>query len=85
MLTLEPIRVNQALHKEKWVKAMIEELPGIDKHKVWSLMNLPLRKKIIDMKWIFKLKGDEANPQYIDCGKRLYIDGRIGLRNSNKN
>lgn len=45
--------------REKWQKAVNEELKAIQDNKTWSLTQLPSGRKTIDNKWIFKIKRDE--------------------------
>ncbi|PNX99967.1 retrotransposon-related protein [Trifolium pratense] len=52
----EPIDFKMALKSKVWKKAMEEELKSIEKNKTWKLVNLPDKKKKIDVKWVFKLK-----------------------------
>ncbi|MCI95960.1 retrotransposon protein putative Ty1-copia subclass, partial [Trifolium medium] len=35
---------------------MEEELQSIEKNQTWKLVNLPDKKKKIDVKWVFKVK-----------------------------
>ena len=52
----EPVNHQEALGQELWRKAMMEELQTIEKNQTWFLTELPVNKKPIDVKWIFKLK-----------------------------
>jgi hypothetical protein len=56
MAESEPINVDTALRSEKWRCAMIEELDSIESNQTWELVDLPHKKKAIDVKWVFKLK-----------------------------
>ena len=38
---------------------MTEELAAIEENKTWTLTNLPLGRKAIGLKWVFKVKRDE--------------------------
>ncbi|GKD25355.1 retrovirus-related pol polyprotein from transposon TNT 1-94, partial [Tanacetum coccineum] len=44
-----------------WIKAMQEELHQFDRLDVWELVDRPLCKNVINMKWIWKNKRDETN------------------------
>ncbi|GJZ71340.1 retrovirus-related pol polyprotein from transposon TNT 1-94 [Tanacetum coccineum] len=44
-----------------WIKAMQEELHQFDRLDVWELVDRPLYKNVINMKWIWKNKPDEEN------------------------
>ena len=35
---------------------MMEELQAIEKSQTWFLTELPVNKKPVDVKWVFKLK-----------------------------
>lgn len=44
------------MHYPKWINAMEEELNSIEKNSTWELVNLPLDKKPIALKWVYKVK-----------------------------
>jgi hypothetical protein len=56
MAESEPIDVSTALKNDKWVNAMKEELDSIESNQTWDLVDLPHKKKTIDVKWVYKLK-----------------------------
>jgi hypothetical protein len=56
MAESEPIDVSTALKNEKWVSAMKEDLDSIESNQTWELVDLPHKKKAIDVKWVYKLK-----------------------------
>jgi hypothetical protein len=56
MAESEPIDVDTALRSNKWRCAMIEELDSIESNQTWELVDLPHKKKAIDVKWVFRLK-----------------------------
>jgi len=56
----EPIKFEQAVTNEKWKRAMQEKIDSIEKNQTWKLTELPIGKKPIDLKWIYKAK---VNPQ----------------------
>lgn len=43
---------------------MKEELRFIEKHKVWSLCDLPKERKAVNCKWVFKTKLDDDGQIY---------------------
>ncbi|GJW25075.1 putative ribonuclease H-like domain-containing protein [Tanacetum coccineum] len=51
--------ISQALEYESWVDAMQEELLQFKIQKVWILVDLPLGKKAIRTKWVYRNKKDE--------------------------
>ncbi|KAL0346618.1 UNVERIFIED_CONTAM: hypothetical protein Scaly_1677800 [Sesamum calycinum] len=54
--TREPISYNEATPNPKWVHAMNQELDALEANDMRTLTNLPLGKKTIGAKWVFKLK-----------------------------
>lgn len=54
----EPTNYAQASQKKEWKRAMEQELEAIERNGTWSLTQLPSGKKVIDLKWVFKLKKD---------------------------
>ncbi|GKC93337.1 putative ribonuclease H-like domain-containing protein, partial [Tanacetum coccineum] len=55
----EPKKVVQALKDPSWIEAMQEELLQFKLEKVWTLVELPNRKRAIGTKWVFRNKRDE--------------------------
>lgn len=39
-----------------WKQAIQEELESLDRNDTWSLVELPAGRKVVDSKWIFKIK-----------------------------
>ncbi|GJW33129.1 putative ribonuclease H-like domain-containing protein [Tanacetum coccineum] len=56
---IEPKKISQALKDESWVDAMQEELLQFKIQKVRILVDLPLGKKAIGTKWVYRNKKDE--------------------------
>jgi hypothetical protein len=56
----EPKTVKQALAQESWVKAMQEELLQFKLQEVWVLCDLHDGKRLIETKWVFRVKRDET-------------------------
>lgn len=48
------------LDSEKWVEAMNNEISSLTKNHTWDLVNLPKGRKVIDNKWIYKIKHNSA-------------------------
>nr|GEX07466.1 Gag-Pol polyprotein [Tanacetum cinerariifolium] len=44
-----------------WIKAMQEKLHQFDRLDIWELVDKPLCKNVINMKWTWKNKRDEEN------------------------
>ncbi|GJW41638.1 putative ribonuclease H-like domain-containing protein [Tanacetum coccineum] len=55
----EPKKVIHALKDPSWIEAMQEELLQFKLQEVWTLVDLPNRKRAIGTKWVFKNKKDE--------------------------
>ena len=43
---------------EKWLEAMKSEMRSMYENKVWTLIDLPIDRRAIEIKWIFKRKTD---------------------------
>ncbi|GJQ95395.1 putative ribonuclease H-like domain-containing protein [Tanacetum coccineum] len=55
----EPKKVIHALKDPSWIKAMQEEVLQFKLQEVWTLVDLPNRKRAIGTKWVFRSKKDE--------------------------
>ncbi|GJU37950.1 retrovirus-related pol polyprotein from transposon TNT 1-94 [Tanacetum coccineum] len=53
--------IKEAMADSAWIEAMHEELHKFDRLDVWELVDIPLCKNVINMKWIWKNKRDEEN------------------------
>jgi len=53
---IEPISFAQAVKERKRIEAMKEELQSIEKNGTWELVKLPKGKKVIGVKWVYKVK-----------------------------
>ena len=42
----------------KWLEAMKSEMRSMYENRVWTLIDLPIDRQAIDIKWIFKRKTD---------------------------
>lgn len=61
----EPKSYEQAMNSnnsEQWPLAMDEEFKSLVKNKTWSLVDKPTDQKVVDSKWVYKIKrnSDEA-------------------------
>ena len=57
----EPIGYYDAISRpdaQEWIKAMHEELQGLEELNTWVLCKLPVGKKAIGLKWLYKMKVD---------------------------
>ncbi|GJZ75165.1 retrovirus-related pol polyprotein from transposon TNT 1-94 [Tanacetum coccineum] len=57
----EPKNIKEAMADSAWIEAMQEELHQFDRLDVWELVDRPLCKNVINMKWLWKNKHDEEN------------------------
>lgn len=44
--------------RTKWEHAMEEEMKSLITNQIWDLVPLPIGKKILDNKWLYKLKEE---------------------------
>ena len=52
----DPVVYEEAASDDRWVKAMEEEIHAIEKNDTWELTSLPIDKKTIGIKWVYKTK-----------------------------
>ncbi|GJU03694.1 retrovirus-related pol polyprotein from transposon TNT 1-94 [Tanacetum coccineum] len=57
----EPKNIKEAMADCARIESMQEELHQFDRLDVWELVDRPLWKNVINMKWIWKNKRDEEN------------------------
>nr|GFB68003.1 retrovirus-related Pol polyprotein from transposon TNT 1-94 [Tanacetum cinerariifolium] len=57
----EPKNIKEAMADSAWIESMQEELHQFDRLDVWELVDKPLCKNVINMKWLWKYKRDEEN------------------------
>nr|GEX25356.1 retrovirus-related Pol polyprotein from transposon TNT 1-94 [Tanacetum cinerariifolium] len=57
----EPKNIKEAMANSAWIESMQEELHQFDRLEVGELVDRPLCKNIINMKWLWKNKRDEEN------------------------
>lgn len=48
----------ESIESEKWLKAMKEEIDSLSVNNTWILVQKPLKQKVIDCKWVFKIKNN---------------------------
>ncbi|GKD36013.1 putative ribonuclease H-like domain-containing protein, partial [Tanacetum coccineum] len=56
---IKPTSIAKALSDSSWVEAMQEELLRFKLQQVWILVDLPIGKRAIGTKWVFRNKKDE--------------------------
>ena len=52
----DPISYEETTSDEKWIQVMNEEIQSIEKNNTWELTSLPVGKKPIGVKWVYKTK-----------------------------
>ncbi|GKD80544.1 gag-pol polyprotein [Tanacetum coccineum] len=57
----EPKNIKESMADSAWNEAMQEELYHFDRLDVWKLVDRPLCKNVINMKWLWKNKRDKEN------------------------
>nr|GEZ97056.1 retrovirus-related Pol polyprotein from transposon TNT 1-94 [Tanacetum cinerariifolium] len=61
MSRTEHKNIKEAMADSAWIESMQEELHQFDRLDVWELVDRPLCKNVINMKWLWKNKRDEKN------------------------
>nr|GEZ43504.1 retrovirus-related Pol polyprotein from transposon TNT 1-94 [Tanacetum cinerariifolium] len=57
----EPKNIKEAMDDSAWIESTQKELHQFDRLDVWELVDRPLCKNVINMKWLSKNKHDEEN------------------------
>nr|GEZ65235.1 hypothetical protein [Tanacetum cinerariifolium] len=57
----EPKNIKESMGDSSWIESMQKELHQFDRLEVWELVDRPLCKNVINMKWLWKNKCDEEN------------------------
>ncbi|CAH9145017.1 unnamed protein product [Cuscuta epithymum] len=52
----EPKYFSQAVQDPIWREAMQKEITALEENQTWILVNLPAGKRIVDSKWVYKIK-----------------------------
>ncbi|GJR34824.1 retrovirus-related pol polyprotein from transposon TNT 1-94 [Tanacetum coccineum] len=57
----EPKNIKESMPDSAWIESMQEELHQFDRLDVWELVDIPLCKNVINLKWLWKNKRDKEN------------------------
>ena len=57
----------------KWELAMEDEIKSLQKNKTWSLTKLPEGKKVLQNRWVYRLKGEPDGSKRYEA--RLIVKG----------
>lgn len=63
----EPKNYQEAVESkdsERWIAAMDDELRSIDENETWELTDLPVGRKAVGSKWVFKIKIGEKERRF---------------------
>ena len=64
-----------SLEKSKWMGAMVEKMESLHKNQTWELVDLPIGKRVIDCKWVYKKKEAISKKQEEQFKARLVAKG----------
>ncbi|KAG9446373.1 hypothetical protein H6P81_012501 [Aristolochia fimbriata] len=70
----DPQTYEEATKDDGWVEAMDKEIASIEKNDTWTLTTLPLGKKSIGVKWVYKTKY-QSNGEIDKLKARLVVKG----------
>ena len=56
MVESDPYTYEDASHDPIWKTTMKEEFISLQKNNTWELVNLPLGRKLVQCKWVYKTK-----------------------------
>ncbi|GJQ96406.1 ribonuclease H-like domain-containing protein [Tanacetum coccineum] len=54
--SVEPIYLSEAMFDPNWIKAMNNEIEALNRNNTWTISDLPIGRKPIGSKWIWKIK-----------------------------
>jgi len=52
----EHVSYEQAITHSRWIDAMNKEISALQSNNTWEVVDLPLNKKAISCKWVYKTK-----------------------------
>ncbi|KAA3466654.1 Retrovirus-related Pol polyprotein from transposon TNT 1-94 [Gossypium australe] len=59
---LVPVTFEEAAQEAEWRTTLKDEITVIKKNETWELVDRPVRKKVIEVKWVFKTKMNPGGP-----------------------
>nr|GEV49253.1 hypothetical protein [Tanacetum cinerariifolium] len=74
---IEPKNIKEAMADSAWIESIQEELHQFDRLDVWELVDIPLCKNVINMKWLWKNKSDEENSIIRNKRKELILKNHL--------
>ncbi|GKE75703.1 gag-pol polyprotein, partial [Tanacetum coccineum] len=57
----EPKNIKEVTADSAWIEVMQEEIHQFERLDIWELVDRPLCKIVINIKWLWKNKRDEEN------------------------
>ena len=61
-------------YKNEWMRAMQSEMTLLQDHETWKLVNMPLGKKIVGCKWVYKINHNPSD-EIVKFKTRLVAKG----------
>jgi len=80
----EPKYFQEAVKDLLWLKAMAKEICALEENKTWIVQGLPLGKKSISCKWVYRVKYNSYGSTQ-RCKARLVICGDNQIKGFNYN
>ena len=68
----QPNTYEEALEDQRLIEAMKQEIAALESNGTWEIMSLPLGRKAIGFKWVFKIKY-KANVE-VDRFKARHVE-----------
>jgi hypothetical protein len=59
--------------KKKWEQGMKEEMDSLENNQTWYLVQLPMGKRALQNKWVYKLKEEDGGEKRYKA--RLVVKG----------
>ncbi|KAL5564363.1 hypothetical protein UlMin_027527 [Ulmus minor] len=59
----------------KWKRAMEEKMQSLKKNDIWEILTIPDKHRVVDCKWIYKLKEGNTPGEQVKYKARLVAKG----------